>query len=136
MSETQRLAAAIKTISEKYLTNVVKSGDKEDILKWSLRLADYSTRLAVEASPPLASKEALVLDEPPVYSPPLTYDQETEIFLDAEDEMLAALDRPYGRDGAERGALPLFTHIEMAERLGLPLHAAEFKSFIVPGASQ
>lgn len=60
MSETTRLAAAIKTISETYLGRVVKSGDREGIAKWSLRLADYSTRLAVIASPraALVAREA------------------------------------------------------------------------------
>lgn len=136
MSEIARLAAAIRTISEKYLTNVVKSGDRDGIAKWSLRLADYSTRLAVLVSPVLAITEAAELGEPPVRVPPLTYDEEHVIFIEAEDKVLKELGRPYGHEGAERGALPLFTHIQMAEDLGLPLHAAEFKSFIVAGASQ
>lgn len=58
MTEVQRLAAAIKTISETYLGRVVAKGDREGIAKWSLRLADYSTRLAVLVSPALAVKEA------------------------------------------------------------------------------
>ena len=35
MKEIQRLAAAIKTISETYLANVVKSGDNAAIAKWA-----------------------------------------------------------------------------------------------------
>ena len=71
MTEIQRLAAAIKTISEKYLTNVVKSGDKAGIAKWSLRLADYSTRLAVLVSPALAKAEIAELEVPePLSSDP------------------------------------------------------------------
>lgn len=62
MSEIARLAAAIKVISEKYLTRVVKSGDEAGIAKWSLRLADYSTRLAVLASPKAALAKAEVAD--------------------------------------------------------------------------
>jgi len=136
MKEIQRLAAAIKTISETYLANVVKSGDNAAIAKWSLRLADYSTRLAVLVSPPLARKEAVELGETPVREKVLTYDEEMAIFLDAQDKLLIAAGLPAGRGGAERGALPLFTHIELAESLGLPLLAAEFKSFIATGTAQ
>lgn len=68
MTEIQRLAAAIKTVSEVYLGRVVKSDDKAGIVKWSVRLADYSTRLAVLASPPLAAKEAA--DLAPAVEPP------------------------------------------------------------------
>jgi hypothetical protein len=64
MDEIARLAAAIRTISETYLTRVVKSGDKAAIAKWSLRLADYSTRLAVLVSPPLAKAEVADLNPP------------------------------------------------------------------------
>ena len=71
MTEIERLAAAIKTISEVYLGRVVKSGDRDGIAKWSLRNADYSTRLAVLASPALAAKEAAELDVPePLSSDP------------------------------------------------------------------
>lgn len=66
----------------------------------------------------------------------LTYDEETPIFLDAEDELLKAEGKPYGRDGAERGALPLSVHIDLARKLNLPLHLAEFEAMVVPGASQ
>jgi hypothetical protein len=72
----------------------------------------------------------------PSYDHVLTYDEEHELFLVEDDKALKALGRPYGHGGAERGALPLQTHIEMAEALNLPLHVAEFKSFIVPGAEQ
>jgi hypothetical protein len=136
MSEQQSLIAAIKVISTKYLPTVVRKHDDAGILKWSLRLADYASRLAVVVSPPLAAREMVALSGPPIYDHVLTYDEETVIFLDAEDKALAALGRPYGRDGAERGALPLFTHIQMAEDLNLPLHVAEFRSFVVSGAAQ
>lgn len=136
MTEVQRLAAAIAKISEVYLGRVVAKGDKAAIAMWSLRVADYSTRLAVLVSPPLKIAEAVELDEPPVYDHVLTYDEEHVIFIEAEDKVLKELGRPYGHDGAERGALPLFTHIQMAEDLGLPLHAAEFKSFVKEGMAQ
>jgi hypothetical protein len=136
MSEIQRLGTAIKTISEKYLPRALAAKDKAELLKWSLRLADYSTRLAVLVSPALARKEAVELDEPPVYDPPLTYDQEHDVFIAAQDEILKAQGKPAGHDGAERGSLPLFTNIELAEKLGLPLHVAEFKSFVAPDTAQ
>jgi hypothetical protein len=70
MTEIQRLAAAIKTISEVYLGRVVKSGDRDGIAKWSLRLADYSTRLAVLVSPPLAMREAAEVEAEPLSKDP------------------------------------------------------------------
>lgn len=135
-AEIKRLAAAIATISQKYLVNVTKAGDVAAIQKWSLRLADYSTRLALLTAPTVT---ALTPDEDAIvagHDHVLTYDEETVIFLDAEDKVLIAQGKPAGRDGAERGSLPLYTHIQMAEDLGLPLHAAEFKSLIVPGTAQ
>jgi hypothetical protein len=57
MSEIARLGAAIKVISERYLGNVIRAGDTEGILKWSTRLADYSTRLAALVAPPLTMAE-------------------------------------------------------------------------------
>ena len=102
MTEVQRLVTAIDTISN-YLARAAKANDKAALLKWSLRAADYSTRLSVLVSPKLAITEAAALGEPPVYDPPLTYDQETVIFLDAEDKLLIAQGKPAGRDGAERG---------------------------------
>jgi hypothetical protein len=70
MTEIQRLAAAIKTISEVYLGRVVKSGDRDGIAKWSLRLADYSTRLAILVSPQAALAKAEVADLNPVLKAP------------------------------------------------------------------
>jgi len=68
MSEIARLGAAIKTISEKYLGNVIRAGDTEGILKWSTRLADYSTRLAALVAPPLTKAEAAEVEVPPALS--------------------------------------------------------------------
>jgi hypothetical protein len=70
MTETERLAAAIKKISEKYLTAVVKNKDEKGITKWALRLADYSTRLAILVTPEvrLASREAAEVE--PAEAPP------------------------------------------------------------------
>jgi hypothetical protein len=66
MSEAARLGAAIKTISEKYLGNVIAANDTAGIAKWSIRLADYATRLAVLVSPPLPPIEHkdVVIPEP------------------------------------------------------------------------
>lgn len=69
MTEIARLAAAIKTISEVYLGRVVAKGDEPAILKWSLRLADYSTRLAALVAPPLTAEERMAL-APAVEPPP------------------------------------------------------------------
>lgn len=69
MTEIQRLAAAIKTISETYLGRVVAKGDTAGILKWSTRLADYSTRLAALVAPPLTAEERIAL-APAVEAPP------------------------------------------------------------------
>jgi hypothetical protein len=101
MTEQARLGAAIAKISTIYLPRALKADDDAATLKWSLRLADYATRLAVLSA-----------------------------------EALEHLVRPFGHEGAERGALPLFTCIQIAEEHNLPLHAAEYKSFIVPGAAQ
>ena len=71
MTEIQRLVAAIAKISEVYLVRLAKAGDKEGLLRYSLRLADYATRLAVLVGPPLAAKEAAELYVPePVSSDP------------------------------------------------------------------
>ena len=137
MTEQQRLAGSIQTIARKYLPAAVRKDDEKAILKWSVRLADYATRLAALSVAPLDDDEAETLARASVVrETPLTYDQEHVLFIEAEDKALAELGRPYGHDGEERGALPLFTHIQMAEDLGLPLHAAEFKSFIVAGTAQ
>ena len=69
MSEQERLGTAIKTISEKYLGNVIAAGDTAGILKWSTRLADYATRLAAIVSPPLTKAEAFALGEPAPVDP-------------------------------------------------------------------
>jgi len=68
MTEIERLAAAIKTISETYLTRMVAKGDIGGVQKWSLRLADYSTRLAVLTGPALSRAEVAELN--PVEPPP------------------------------------------------------------------
>lgn len=65
MGEIARLGAAIKTISEKYLGNVIRAGDTEGILKWSTRLADYSTRLAALVAPALTAEEAEAVEPSP-----------------------------------------------------------------------
>jgi hypothetical protein len=134
MTEQARLGAAIAKISSIYLVRSIKADDDAATLKWSLRLADYATRLAVLSAPPLAAKEAATLMPPTVST--LTYDQEHEIFIAAQDEILKSLGRPFGHEGAERGALSLYTNIQIAEEHNLPLHVTEFKSFIVPGAAQ
>lgn len=54
MSDRDRLATAIQTISERYLPSVVRANDSAGTLHWALRLADYSTRLAALLSPPAA----------------------------------------------------------------------------------
>lgn len=69
MTEIERLAAAIKTISEKYLTAVVKKKDEKGILKWSTRLADYSTRLSAIVAPPLTVAERTALAPAVVAAP-------------------------------------------------------------------
>jgi hypothetical protein len=81
-------------------------------------------------------KVAVAVVGPPVYDHVLTYDEEHVIFINAEDPILESLGRPFGHDGAERGALPLDAHIELAEKLNLPLHLAQFKSFLQPGTAQ
>ena len=117
------------------LANAARKGDTRGIAKWAHQLADAAAALAVAADP--VAPKVVVTPAPPVVPiHALTYDEETEIFLDAEDEVLKSLGRPYGREGLERGALPLETHIALARSLNLPLHAAEFESFIQPGTSQ
>lgn len=66
-AEVQRLVAAIAKISEVYLVRLSKSGDEEGMLKYTLRLADYSTRLAVILSPSLSRAE--VADLAPAVEP-------------------------------------------------------------------
>lgn len=114
------------------MARALVKGDEAAATKWALQQANVSTTLAVTLTPELAEED----DGLPVYDHVLTYDEEHEILLIAADEVLKALGRPYGHEGAERGALPLSKHIELAEALNLPLHLAEFKSLIVEGALQ
>lgn len=132
-ASTDALTERVRLIGLSLATSARKR-DHKAVAKWATRLADAASSLAVALEPPTPVEEADVT--PIVRAVPLTYDQEHEIFLDAEDELLKAAGRPYGRGGEERGALPLFTHIELAEKLNLPLHVAEFKSFIVVDAKQ
>lgn len=132
MEEITRLASAIERCTV-YIARALKKGDIPTIQKYAARQADFSTRLAILTAPKLEPVEEAALAG---HDHVLTWDEEHVIFIEADDAALKALGRPYGHDGAERGALPLFTHIQMAEDLGLPLHAAEFKSAIVEGAAQ
>jgi hypothetical protein len=133
MTEIARLAAAIKTISEVYLGRVVKSDDKAGIAKWSTRLADYSTRLAVLAGPALEPIEKTMLAG---YDHVLTHDEEYAVFLDAADAALVAAGKPAGRDGATRGSLTLGECIDICVEHDLPLHEDEFRALDAPGFSQ
>jgi hypothetical protein len=117
------------------LARAVARGDYPQISNWAQKQAAASMALAVAVDPSLAEPE-IEPDTPPVYDHVLTYDEEHVIFVDAEDEILKSLGRPYGHDGAERGALPLTVHIDLAKKLNLPLHVAEFESFVQPGTEQ
>ena len=57
MTEQQRLAGSIQTIARKYLPTAVRRDDEKAILKWSVRLADYATRLAALSVAPLDDDE-------------------------------------------------------------------------------
>ena len=61
MTEQQRLAGSIQTIARKYLPTAVRRDDEKAILKWSVRLADYATRLAALSVAPLDDDEAETL---------------------------------------------------------------------------
>lgn len=120
------------------LANAHRKGDDTATAKWAHQLSEAAAALA-NAMIPAAPPVVVTPPAPPVTDLPghvLTYDEETAIFLDAEDAILKDLGRPYGRDGAERGALPLTRHIEMCKELGLPLHQAEFEAMLNPDAKQ
>ena len=109
------------------LAHAASAGDFAAVAKWAAKAVALTETHAV---PGLRVSEPMA---PPV---PLTYDQETPFFLDAQDKILIEKGRPHGREGAERGATTLAECIAICEALGLPLHLAEFESFIIPGTSQ
>jgi len=109
-----------------------RKGDDAGVEKWSIRLADASTTLAVMVNPELAEEP----DGLRVYDHVLTWDEEYAIFLDAADEYLKAAGRPYGREGAERGAMPMGTLIDICEEHNLPLLLAQYRALVDPGVSQ
>jgi len=109
------------------LAHAASAGDFAAVAKWAAK--------AVALTVPHAAASVRVPD-PVAPAVPLTYDQEHVIFIEAQDKILIAKGRLYGHDGAERGATTLSENIALSEALGLPLHLAEFESFIVPGASQ
>ena len=109
------------------LAHAASAGDFAAVAKWAAKAVALTETHAVAG---------MRVAEPVVPAVPLTYDQETEAFLDAQDKILLEKGRPHGRDGAERGATTLSENITICEALGLPLHLAEFESFVVPGTSQ
>lgn len=113
MSEQDRLGAAIETISERYLGNVIAAGDTAGILKWSTRLADYATRLAALVSPPLTKLEAADLGEV------LTKDEAKAKLDAAVTEYLRAAGKPYGTGSEPRGSIPWQTLFDLATKLGV-----------------
>lgn len=99
MSEQARLGSAIKTISETYLGRVITAGDSRGIVKWATRLADYATRLAALASPPLTRAEAADLDEPDASIDLSVPSNDTVVYL---NQWLAAREHP---DAVPAGSL-------------------------------
>ena len=63
-AEIKRLLVAIEAAT-KYLARMVAKGDEAGILKWSTRLADFSTRLAAVVAPPLTEEERVALEPAP-----------------------------------------------------------------------
>lgn len=121
-------------LTGKSLANALAHGDLKAAKKWADRLSALLATPPV--APPAPAVVAAVVAAVPVPERVLTYDEEHDVLISASDELLKAAGRPFGHEGAERGALPLSTLIDLCRKLDLPLHLAEFESFVVPGASQ
>ena len=114
--------------------------DKERVRKIGLSLAAAAKRNDEDAVVKWASYALAEVLPAPEINPerlkPLTWDGEYAIFLDAADEWLKAAGKPYGREGAERGAMPLGVLLDICEEHDLPLMLAKYRALVDPGVTQ
>jgi len=73
--EQRGLATAIRTISETYIPRLISNGNRADLRKYSLRLADYGRRLGESLVPPLDER---TLARRPTWETPSTVAWTTE----------------------------------------------------------